>query len=224
MLRRIPMVSAGTLLLAACSTAPTHIASPPAPASTSPRVEVAPPAPSATAAAAPASPSEAIPPAKAPEPAPAERFALDDPHVSFTAPSAAWHQKNLEGEVSNIGFEREPVFEPNGQGVLPYCSTLSVPTKHTDIVQFSLEWRLKQPFTVDSVFSHEDGTLKLKNAIGYWGKTTYGGNEHTLMIVHGLFERRGLIVVCDATTAVIDQVRAEFEAFLGSFEREPAAT
>ena len=59
-------------------------------------------------------------------------------------------------------------------------------------------------------------TVQLKNAIGYWGLTEYGGEEHTLMVVHALFPDHGAVIVCDATTSVIDQVRGEFEAFLKS--------
>jgi len=142
--------------------------------------------------------------------------------LSVSAPSSAWKRKDAAekppDQVEQIGFERQPVFAADGHGVLPYCAVIVEPVEPsvTDVIQYSLSWRMRMPFKVDSVFSHEDGILQLKNAIGYWGLTEYGGEEHTLMVVHALFPGHGAVIVCDATTSVIDQVRREFEAFLKS--------
>lgn len=140
-------------------------------------------------------------------------------------PSPEWKRKDAEGKraagVEQIGFERKPVFAADGQGVLPYCSVMGeqVEPEVTDAIMYSLSWRMRQPFKVTSVFSHTEGILQLKNALGYWGTVEYGGDEHTLMVVHGLVPGHGIIIVCDATTSVIDQVRAEFEAFLKGIHR-----
>src|SRR5690606_25181115 len=114
--------------------------------------------------------------------------------------------------------ERGDVLDAQGHAVRPYCGITSepAPAGMNDIVQYSLSWRMRVPFHVDEVFSHEDGTIQLKNAIGYRGKTSYDGTEHTLLVLHGLFRDRGFVVVCDATTSVFDQVRGELEAFVAS--------
>ena len=78
------------------------------------------------------------------------------------------------------------------------------------------------PFHVDAVFTHEDGTIQLKNAIGYRGTKSLGGDEHTLFIVHGLFRDRGDVVVCDTTTSLLPKVQAEIEAVLRSMKHPEA--
>ena len=118
----------------------------------------------------------------------------------------------------HLGFERDDVHDKSGHPVRPYCgiTSESVPPGQ-DIVMYSLSWRLRVPFSVDEVFTHNDGSLQLKNAIGYRGTTSYNGDEHTVVVVHALHKSHGFVIVCDATTSVYDQVKTEFADILHSF-------
>ncbi len=83
--------------------------------------------------------------------------------VSFTKPSMVWNPKALpDSTVDSHGFERDPdpLFEANGHGVLPFCAIAVDPKPQThNIIMFSLKWRMAAPFSVDSMFTREDGAF-----------------------------------------------------------------
>jgi hypothetical protein len=220
---RLAMRGLSNLLLliawaAACSSAPEK--KPPVVADT--RL-----VPATTASAPTAEPSADEPPPPLPPPErPAHTIA--NIKLTFELPSTAWKRHPGLGPpkegVTQVGFERDPVFDDQGNGVKPFCGITSepVPREIRDVVKYSLSWRLRVPFKVDEVFSHEDGTIQVKNAIGYRGHTEYGGQEHTLYVVHAVFRDRGFVVVCDSTKSVFAQVKGELDAFLKSMRHTEA--
>ncbi len=212
--RALPVLVAVSALVS-CSAPATGPVPPPAIEAALPSAAVA-----SASVQAPAVPASAVP--VAPPSRPTEK--IDAVSLAFELPSEAWKRHPGLGAppagVTQLGFERDDVLDDSGHAVRPYCgfTTEPVPAQNRDIIQYSLSWRLRVPFHVDAVFSHEDGTIQLKNAIGYRGTKAYGGDEHTLFIVHGLFRDRGYVVVCDTTTSVLPKVQGEIEALLKSMK------
>lgn len=181
------------------------------------------------------SPADATPPEASKKAAPVvapekTTVTFEELALTFELPSAAWKRHPVVGPpspgVAQIGFEREELYDTAGNAVRPFCGIMTelVPPEQRDIIQYSVSWRLRVPFKVDAVFSHESGPLQLKNAIGYRGRKSYGNTEHSLIVVHGLFRDRGFVISCDATTAVLPQVQGEFEALLHSMKHSLRAT
>jgi hypothetical protein len=202
--------------IAACS------APPPAP----------PPRPVADLTASPRKTAEPVEPSdpepvKVEPPAPAPET-IADISLTFVIPTPAWRRHPGLGPpkegITQVGFERDDLLDKDGNAVRPFCGITTEPVEPAarDIIKYSLAWRLRVPFHVDEVFSHQDGTIQLENAIGYRGTTSYGGKEHRLLIVHALFRDRGFVVVCDSTTSVYEQARPEIEAFLKSLRHTEA--
>jgi len=186
-----------------------------------PPSEPAKPRPTHTAAPKQEESTKPPPPAVAPA---KTAVTVEELALTFELPSSAWKRHPGVGPptpgVTQVGFERDELHDPAGNAVRPFCGIMSepIPPESRDIIQYSVSWRMRVPFKVDAVFSHESGPLQLENAIGYRGHTTYGGNEHSLIVVHGIFRDRGFVISCDATTAVLPQVQAEFEALLQSMK------
>jgi hypothetical protein len=203
------------LLCAGCATSPAPTATPSEAAA---KVAVPRPAPEAIAAVE----------APLPEPPEPERevHLVGELSLRLELPSAAWKPHRLPPQpgAQQVGFARDLVHDDAGNAVQPFCGITSeeLPSGTNEIVLYSAQWRTRMPFQVDEVFSHEDGTVQLKNVIGYRGRTSHGGDEHTLLVLHGLFQRRGFVVVCDATTAVFPRVRGEMESFLRSLQHAEA--
>ena len=179
------------------------------------------PRPAKTAAPQPEESKKPSPPVVAPAKTVVTIEALA---LTFELPSSAWKAHPGLGPappgITQVGFERDELHDASGNAVRPFCGIMSelVPPESRKIVEYSVSWRLRVPFTVDAVFSHESGPLQLKNAIGYRGRKTYGNTEHSLIVVHGLFRDRGFVISCDTTTAVLPQVQGEFEALLQSMK------
>ncbi|MBK6516436.1 MAG: hypothetical protein IPG04_20605 [Polyangiaceae bacterium] len=148
---------------------------------------------------------------------------VQDIQLTFELPNDAWRRHPGLGPtppgVTQLGFERDDVLDDDGHAVRPYCGVTTEPAPdQKDIVLYSMGWRMKAPFKVDSVFTHEDGTVQVKSAIGYRGRTEYGGDEHSLFVVHGLFGERGYVFICDTTTSVLAKVEGEIASILRSMK------
>jgi len=67
------------------------------------------------------------------------------------------------------------------------------------------------PFEMDSTFTHEDGSLKIKNAIGYLGQKFYkDSSKHAVLIVHALVDNKGIQIIMDMTSDLYDEYGKEF--------------
>jgi hypothetical protein len=79
----------------------------------------------------------------------------------------------------------------------------------------SVNKRANNAFDVTNMFTHEEGTIKLINAVGYKGTYT-DALPHTVYVVHAINGDKGFQVILDTTTDTFGTIDAEFLAILHS--------
>jgi hypothetical protein len=84
-----------------------------------------------------------------------------------------------------------------------------------DVVTFSINKRANNAFDVTQMFTHDDGTIKYLNAVGYKGTYTDAMN-HIVYVVHGINGDKGFQIILDTTTETFPAMDAEFLGILKS--------
>jgi len=143
----------------------------------------------------------------------------------FEIPNEEWFRNKLavNQRFTWHSFKRNPIRNSDGIDVYPNISFLIEDVQGvTDVILFSAQKRETMPFQVDSVFTYEGSNLRLKNAVGYLGKTKYDdGTEHTVLVVHALLDKKGIQIVMDITSDLFDEYGKEFWSALdGIYEPE----
>ena len=147
---------------------------------------------------------------------------FDEAKVKMDLPNDSWSLADKRsGSMTAYIFKRQPIEDSSGRQIIPNIAVLIEDVdKKTDAITYSASKRIKTPFEVSDVFTHEKGTLMFKNAIGYKGKyVDQGGLEHTVYVVHAINEKKGLQIICDVTTNILDKVEPEFLAALKSIRK-----
>jgi len=70
----------------------------------------------------------------------------------------------------------------------------------------------------EKVFIQKDGIIDLKNAIGYKGKYSDTFGEHTVYIIHGINNSKGIQIIFDVLTNLFDKLDPEFKVTLKSLK------
>ena len=84
-----------------------------------------------------------------------------------------------------------------------------------NVINYSIKCRIKTSFEVEKVFTHHDGIISLKSAVGYIGKYTDSQNiEHTIIVVYAIHEEIGAQIIMDTTTELFPIVENEFNKTL----------
>ena len=142
------------------------------------------------------------------------QYEIIENKLIFEIPNEEWFRNKFVENSSVIwhSFQRNPIKNKNGTNIFPNISFLVEEAGDlTDVILYSLQKRRKMPFDMDSTFIHEDGRLKIKNAIGYLGHTVYeDGSKHTVLIVHALVDKKGIQIVMDMTSDLYDEYGKEF--------------
>ena len=87
--------------------------------------------------------------------------------------------------------------------------------KDMDVIHYSINCRMGVGFEVEKVFTHHDGIISLKNAVGYIGKYIDSQNiEHTIIVVHAIHKEMGVQIIMDTTTELFPIVENEFNKTL----------
>ena len=148
---------------------------------------------------------------------------LKEAKLKIDLPNDSW---SLTDKQDNNGmtvyiFKRQPIEDSEGRQIIPNIAVIIEEVdKKLDAVTFSALKRSKVNFEVAEVYTHEGGQIGLKNAVGYKGKyVDKGGLEHTIYVVHGINDRKGLQFICDVTTNVLAQVESEFLTTLKSIRK-----
>jgi len=118
-------------------------------------------------------------------------------------------------------FKRKPIEDNEGRQIIPNISIIIEDVeKNLDVVTYSALKRSKVNFKVREVFTHDNGTIKYENAIGYKGSYVDKNElDHTVYIVHGINGEKGLQFIFDVTTNILDQVDNEFLTTLKSIRK-----
>lgn len=119
-------------------------------------------------------------------------------------------------------FEHSAIKDKLGRDIFPTIGIVfeEVPASTTDVIMYSVNKRMNQPFNVDKVLSHEDGSMIYKNAIGYVGNYVSQGVTHKLWIAHMLYKNTGVQIVADGTSDVFDAIQPDVAAFFKSMDFE----
>jgi hypothetical protein len=144
---------------------------------------------------------------------------------SFELPSEKWSlmdvQRNSETGTTCYLYRREGILDSKNIQVVPIIAILfeEMP-KDMDAVEYSTlcrEREQREPFIPEEVFTHEDGVIDLKNAMGYVLKYTDSTNEeHTVKLVYAVNGKTGIQVIMDVTTELFPIVEPEFNRTLKS--------
>jgi hypothetical protein len=117
-------------------------------------------------------------------------------------------------------FKRKPIEDGEGHQIIPNLAVLVEDAGDAkDFVEYSVTKRIQISFEVDSVFTPQNGLIGFQNSIGYKFRYVEQDIEHTVLIVHAFHEKKGIQIMCDATTDVFDKSGPEFIEALRSFRK-----
>jgi hypothetical protein len=144
---------------------------------------------------------------------------IESAKISLELPNNKWE---LKDKVERNGreiyyFKRDPIKKSDGVNVIPNISIIVEDLKETiDVVTYSAIKRGQVHFDVIKTFIHEDGVITFKNAIGYKGKYNDVHGEHTVYVIHGINNNKGIQIIFDVLTELFDHLDPEFKVTLKS--------
>ncbi len=147
---------------------------------------------------------------------------IEEAKLKMELPNEHWNfmGKQTQNSVTVYTWRRDYILDSAGRKIDPQISFILEPVDSTmDIVQFSWIKRTKVPFDVVSMFSHEDGTIKFKNGIGYRGTYEDRGLVHRIYLVHGIRNGMGITLVMDTTEELAEIVAPEFLKSLSTLDK-----
>lgn len=150
-----------------------------------------------------------------------QQIKLKGTKISFELPNNKW---KLDQELENKGlvvmiFKREPILDSSKVEVIPNIAFISEKVdEKMDLQTFASLKKKSVSFDIKKTFTSENGPLNFKNALGYIGNYSDKWGEHTIYMVYLVNNKRGVQIVCDVMTELIEEVREEFETILKSIE------
>ncbi len=142
------------------------------------------------------------------------QFEIIENKLVFEIPNEEWFRNKLvdNGKFIWHSFQRNPIENKNGIKIFPNISFIIEDIGDlSDVIIYSMQKRQSRPFDVDSVYSHDSSNLRLKNAVGYLGKTKYeDGSKHTVLVVHAIVDKKGVQIVMDMTSDLFEEYGNEF--------------
>ncbi len=148
---------------------------------------------------------------------------IKEADLIFKLPNKHWKFKERQEQGTKVvyTYKRDFILDSAGRQIDPQISFILEPVDSSmDVISYSFQKRSQVPFDVVSMFSHEDGTMKFKNGIGYRGKYNDRGLEHRIYIVHGIYKSMGIMLIMDTTEEIAETVAPEFLKFLSTFDRK----
>lgn len=146
---------------------------------------------------------------------------IGEAKLQFELPNEHWKfiEQQMHGNTIVYTYKRDPITDSAGRKIDPQISFLIEPVDSTtDVIQYSIYKRSKVPFDIISMFSHEDGTIKFKNGVGYQGKYVDRGLEHRIYLVHGIHNSMGITLIMDTTEEIAEIVAPEFLKCLATLD------
>ena len=148
---------------------------------------------------------------------------LKEAKIKIDLPNDSWYLASRQEvkEMVVYNFKRTPIEDNDGRQIIPNISVIIENVdEDIDAVTYSALKRSKVNFKVSEVYTHEGGRIGLQNAIGYKGTyTDKGGLDHTVYIVHGINNKKGIQLICDTTTDILDKMESEFLMTLESIRK-----
>lgn len=142
---------------------------------------------------------------------------------SLELPSEKWHlvekQEDLSADsLASYMYKRKGILDSEGRRIEPVIGLMfeKIPRDLNLIWYESTRRPRKWGFKLEEAFSHEDGTIGLKLALGWLAKYERNGVEHTVKTVCAKDGEIGVRVIMDSTTDVFPNVEKDFDHALKS--------
>jgi hypothetical protein len=158
------------------------------------------------------------------------RIVIPDWRFSFELPSEKWKlfekQESKDSRTPTMYmYKREALLDSQSRNVEPVIGVIfETILRDIDVVVYSANrrrgWNLLK-LKLEKGFTHEDGLIRLKRAIGWVAKYERAGVEHTVKIVYAKDGEIGLQVIMDVTTDLFSAVESEFDYTLKSLNFIP---
>jgi hypothetical protein len=147
-------------------------------------------------------------------------YIFAEAHIRATVPGSHWHlqPKQLQNGMAIYVFKRDPIADSSGRSIIPnFAVIIETIDPKMDVVVYSVNKRAQNAFHVTDMFTHEEGTIKLNNAVGYKGTYT-DALPHTVYVVHAINGDKGYQVILDTSTETFPAMDAEFLEILKSIQ------
>lgn len=148
---------------------------------------------------------------------------------SFKLPSEKWllmeRQENVKSDsLASFMYKREGILDREGRKIEPVIGMIfEQVSRDVNLIWYETVRRPREwGFKLEKGFTHQDGTIDLKLAIGWLGRYKREGFEHTVKMVCAKDEEIAVRVIMDSTTDVFSQVEKEFDYTLKSLKFIPS--
>lgn len=142
--------------------------------------------------------------------------------ITYELPNGYW---NKSQKLKNHGvhakiYKRDPLIDSKKVRVIPNIAFICQKVENsTDIEEFAENRHdLENTLENEESFTHENGPLNFKNAIGFKGNYTSKDQNHTVYLVYLINNGHGVTIVCDVTTELFEEVKDEFDSLLLSIQ------
>jgi hypothetical protein len=129
--------------------------------------------------------------------------------------------ENIQGYI----FKRKPITDETGLQVIPNIAVFieTIPPD-LDVIVYSANWRIRTPFKVKSMFSHDDPKkdvdFNFENAVGYVSEYNDSkGRPHNTYYIYAINEGKGIQIIFDSTTSVFEIADKEFRRTIKSIQK-----
>lgn len=149
-------------------------------------------------------------------------YLFKEAHLKLDIPNSHWHlqpRQEQNGFVIYV-FKRDPILDSSDRKIIPNVAVVieKVDT-NMDVVTYSINKRANNAFYVTQMFTHDNGTIRYVNAVGYKGTYT-DAMSHIVYVVHGINGDQGFQIILDTTTETFPAMDAEFLGILKSIRAE----
>jgi hypothetical protein len=141
--------------------------------------------------------------------------------LEFELPSAEWRQTDAPGEdgVGLYGYKREPILNPQRLPIIPFIGFIihRVGPNSGDLLDFyTLIMPTLGPMRIENGGFMPLGVGQLHNGMLIKAHHSIDGPDHSVRLVLWLREELGVVIICDTTSDVLEQVEPEFQATLAT--------
>lgn len=147
---------------------------------------------------------------------------IKEAKIKIDLPNSEWFlaDKVEKNDLVVYMFKREPIEDKEQRQIIPNIAVIVEDVdENLDVIRYSVIKRSQTPFDVDEVITPQSGKILFTNAIGYRGHYKKNELHHTIYIVHAINDGKGIHVIMDVTTNILDKVDVEFLSAIKSIRR-----
>ncbi len=156
---------------------------------------------------------------------PSERvFEFSGHKIAFNIPGekiwkAAQKRVPRRGSQGIVVLKRKVIIDDKGNKIIPNIgitlTKLSDKTTFNEFAVLNMSMMMQNAKIVKFV-ENSEYLLSIEQAAITYFKYSYGGIDHKVIFSQMMYENIGIVVICDATDGVFDEVEGEFKEFIKS--------